>query len=944
MSRMPPVTEQTKEKIHFETLLDQADQEIARQGGQVWTDRAEHDPGQTLLQALCYNVSDLSYRHLLPLKDLLARAEENGFLFPEQFGPHQVLTCSPLTIDDYRRGILDLCDADGHPFFVNVQIKPVIAGDEEIYRYFYDPQARRFSFTGSEGALPQFLFGDYIVCVERQNPWNALPPAGSTAFDEFLQHHRNLGEGFARIHVADPKTHQIYGDIEVADDVMDVLPIMAQVYRMMLNFACPSSIRKSPSELAQLDHPSEDIFQGPAMRHGWIAALPADINYFLPSGAYRYINVAPLVSMIEGIEGVKSVLNMRGDGTIASPNLRWLIGLQTLQACRLWDDSYPASEFAVGNKIRFIKHGRRMVVTREQFYAALDASEPEKIVNEPVTMTAGKARNTSYHAATLRLPACYQLQHPEPDQRQQRLHRFLLAFEQELANRCDQLARLPELLAFVRTAAAGGVQVRGARWPFTDDDERNAVSNAVHAAYREVLEAFNTDAAGDRDKELEIINYLLGYFGAERAARTLLPSGTDDFMTVQRGYLARMPELGYDRARIQIDQVSAIQRRIAARLGWAPQLFMQDSPDLSTLPFYVVERRQLLPTRPAAAYDDDQTPEDVMPGEGDSLSLAVASGVTLQRGQVLEFVLLDEAGSELETIGPNLIRDVDGAQVNFLLSDNQRLERNVDRIIAAQEEGKLRWRNSGYWLQGMEFSIEKAEAVSGQAKQRKVTSNVLTPDLRGDEQLMFYRLIGGGAEKPGNKKTLLEVRAKLISVDALTGAIVAEAGDAADWAGLDSEPTRWRWYVKEEDEAVPDRFSFAVSVVFNRALLEGAEVVDKVAVAEWIARIVNDEMPANITPYIHWLSSAYFRDFAGQYGNWQNDGNPLGDVSYRLLELLAIGQLRDDYPGIGARHIATDAERKEAVGQDGSEWHQDYIDGNDLIYVPRADAEDTAAD
>ena len=74
-----------------------------------WTDYNLHDPGVTILQQLCYALTDLAYRARWPVEDLLAQPPKalpgagpaeslQSTLFD---GPH-ILTCAPVTAHDYR--------------------------------------------------------------------------------------------------------------------------------------------------------------------------------------------------------------------------------------------------------------------------------------------------------------------------------------------------------------------------------------------------------------------------------------------------------------------------------------------------------------------------------------------------------------------------------------------------------------------------------------------------------------------------------------------------------------------------------------------------------------------------------------------------------------------------------------------------------------------------
>ena len=78
--------------------------------GKVWTDFNAHDPGITILEVLCYALSDLGYRTDFEVRDLLT--EKDGSLDPPAvsglFPAHEVLPNSSLTILDYRRLLLKI--------------------------------------------------------------------------------------------------------------------------------------------------------------------------------------------------------------------------------------------------------------------------------------------------------------------------------------------------------------------------------------------------------------------------------------------------------------------------------------------------------------------------------------------------------------------------------------------------------------------------------------------------------------------------------------------------------------------------------------------------------------------------------------------------------------------------------------------------------------------
>lgn len=85
-------------------------QYIEALGSALWTDFNIHDPGITILEALSYALTDLSYRANFPIENLLAVPPDK---YPDWacqgfFTAREILTVSPWTNADYRKLLVDL--------------------------------------------------------------------------------------------------------------------------------------------------------------------------------------------------------------------------------------------------------------------------------------------------------------------------------------------------------------------------------------------------------------------------------------------------------------------------------------------------------------------------------------------------------------------------------------------------------------------------------------------------------------------------------------------------------------------------------------------------------------------------------------------------------------------------------------------------------------------
>lgn len=78
-------------------------------GSERWTDYNIHDPGVTILESMCYAITDLGYRTGYPLRDLLTEEVQGVAVNRSQFHTaYEVLTCNPVSFDDLRKLLIDI--------------------------------------------------------------------------------------------------------------------------------------------------------------------------------------------------------------------------------------------------------------------------------------------------------------------------------------------------------------------------------------------------------------------------------------------------------------------------------------------------------------------------------------------------------------------------------------------------------------------------------------------------------------------------------------------------------------------------------------------------------------------------------------------------------------------------------------------------------------------
>ncbi len=95
---------QDYERLRKEGLLH-----IEKLASKLWTDYNTHDPGITLLEILCYAITDLGYRSNHDIKDILTKETNGVSKIRGQFHTAlEIFSCEPVTFNDLRKLIIDI--------------------------------------------------------------------------------------------------------------------------------------------------------------------------------------------------------------------------------------------------------------------------------------------------------------------------------------------------------------------------------------------------------------------------------------------------------------------------------------------------------------------------------------------------------------------------------------------------------------------------------------------------------------------------------------------------------------------------------------------------------------------------------------------------------------------------------------------------------------------
>ena len=590
--KLPPESD-----LNYEKLREEGIAHIEKLAGKIWTDYNLHDPGITILELLCYAITDLGYRIDHPVEDLVAEAENNEEAMRQKFfSAKTILTTCPLTEYDYRKIFIDLDGVRNAWFRINRNSAMHLdckgkwdANADSFGVLSYEPLPagtvkKSFTLQGLYDILIDFdkEIQDIEDLTEKDQRKQEINDLVRSTYHK----NRNLCEDLVQVTEVPVEKVKLCIEIELepearAEEVH--AKILFEVYRYfnppVMFYALEEMLEKVNDDGTKKT--IDQIYETPILNYGFIddAELEA-------SGLCREVRASDLIALIMGIDGVKLVKEFfmsRSAGDFVADNA-WIL--------KFFGDSLPDLDTGL-SVINYQKELIPIQLKEEKalnlyrtMVAALEARLKNKTM-EDVPMPQGQFRELAqYRSIQLDFPDTYGINEvglpgaatTARKSQALQLKGYLLFFDQLLALYMKQLAQVNDLL--------------------TADDSipKTYYSQAVHDVVgidqlmgsKEQRESLTEHLVADHDsyhsRKNKLLDHLIARF-AERFGefsflmRELYGDSAEDAIIRHKvNFLQDYPEISRCRARAfdyfnpkallwNTENVSGLQKRVARLTG-----------------------------------------------------------------------------------------------------------------------------------------------------------------------------------------------------------------------------------------------------------------------------------------------------------------------------------------------------------------------------------------
>lgn len=489
--------------MDFQSLRRHGLDLLEQWNGGRWTDFNSHDPGITLLEAMCYALSDWSYRIAHPVPDLLASGGRDPYrdlpLAP------QILSCGAVTANDLRAVVLD------QPGVAECWVEAMPEADVPLH--FHPERQELRAEPKPPGSEPVILGGLLRVGIQLEDVTGLDGREVLAHVTATVHAHRGLCQDVAEIRILERQEVRLDAALEIGP-VEQAEDILLEIWRQVSNHLTPPVRFASRLEARVQGHGPEALFEGPMLRRGVLQ----DASDSLPPRRSA-LYASDLIRRFMDVPGVRAVPSL--SLIAAGKEERWVLPLDA-ERVPSFDPARSSIRLLHGGQELDLDLGRLQRLWTEERTRAVRRPAPEEAATAPWPLPPGRDRRVAdYPPLGQELPSIYGVgalglaPGASPQRRAQasQLRAYLAFFDHLLADGYAQLAHLPDLLSVSE-------EDDGARFPHRLSAESLGLDSTVlpdAQAWQGVH-----DAARDLDAEhrhkVRILDHLLARFGEAPAA------------------------------------------------------------------------------------------------------------------------------------------------------------------------------------------------------------------------------------------------------------------------------------------------------------------------------------------------------------------------------------------------------------------------------------------
>ncbi len=553
-----------KKSQDYEFLRAEGIKFVQELTGAYWTDYNEHDPGVTILEQLCYALTDLSYRTDFDIQDHLYDEKNKDHAFLQ---PNEILPCNALTVNDYRKLIFDSIFSINNVWVV--PMRPDVHSINGLYKILLDIDSNIKDQEEKEKIIHQTKD---IFC-----------------------NNRNICEDIEEVKILDPMMMSVHADVEV-DGIQDIETILAEIFFRVDEYLSPEIRFYSLEELLTEGYGLDDIFNGPLLKHGFIKSE----ELFPKPRVILISEVTKIIMQVKGVVSVKNLYLKVGDRVYDNQ-----VDIDEAKIPKLMtkieaEDQNHAIQFIRGT-VTYSSIDTKIVKRKLNEFKSAN-KRVYRLSEESVELTKGKPINVeNYYSIQNQFPVIYGIgkygvpKSPTVKRESQakQLKGYLMIFEQVIANYLSQLAHAKDLFSLKKNVEqtyfyqgldaipnVDELYKKGSDEYIQDDMLQD---NNIPANYRQGLPALvkaNDKFVGRRNRFLDYLLAVHGesfaeyslsqfnhYFDEEGFELQLIQSKVrllNSLSTINRN---RARAFNYRKVSIGTDNITGMEARIAILMG-----------------------------------------------------------------------------------------------------------------------------------------------------------------------------------------------------------------------------------------------------------------------------------------------------------------------------------------------------------------------------------------